>query len=138
MYYKMSLPFQDGDSVLIRNTKGELIEEHELGVRKAKKICDECIFKLVSKGKTEWAILNSSGKYLSISEEGTVAFSSPIPITTETFVFKGITPISVQILYKNPNVEGEEYYYLSLNDSFELSPIKEKDNPTTKFNFEVL
>ena len=138
MYYLMSLPFQDGDSVLIRNKKGELIMEDDEGVKKAQKMSDKCIFKIVSKGKTEWAILNSSGKYLSISEEGTVSFSAPIPITTETFVFKGITPISVQILYKNPNVEEEEFYYLSLNDSFELSPTKEKNSPTTFFNFEVI
>ena len=134
----MSLPFQDGDSVLIRNRNGKLIQEDGEGVKLATKFSDKCIFKLINKSKTEWALLNKSGKYLSISEEGTVSFSSEIPITTETFIFSGITPIEVKILYKNPNVGDNEYYYLSLSDNFELSPIKEPNNPTTVFNFEVI
>ena len=134
----MSLPFQDGDSVFIRNNKGEMIEEDGTGVKVATKPSDKCIFKLVNKGKTEWSILNPSAKYLSVSEEGTVTFSSPIPIKPETFVFSGITPMEVKILYKNPNVEDDDYYYLSLNDSYEFQPTKEKNNPKTIFNFEVI
>ena len=134
----MSLPFQDGDSVFIRNSKGELIEENDTGVKIATKPTDKCIFKLVNKGKTEWALLNSSGKYLSVSEEGTVSFSAPIPVTTETFIFSGITPIEVRLMFRNPNLEEDDFYYLSLNENMEFCPIKEKTNPATIFNFEVI
>ena len=133
-----ALPFQDGDSILIITKDGQYLKASRKGIKLKNKPKHSCFFKLVKKGKAKWSILSHKKKYLSVGEGGEVSFSSKIPISSETFLFSGLSPQEVQILYKNPNTNDGDYYYVEFKESLEFGLTKDSKSETTIFNFEIM